>query len=125
MRSIIFVGISFSATKLLSCDIGVSSMYIPIRFPSNPRTDIRDALPMPPVFRTVTPTVRASTSLILEAVPCSCRCPITDMGMADSLSFRISLWVVTVTPPSTVSTDFMRMSQHTLSRSATSHRSVL
>ena len=97
MRSIIFVGISFKATKLLNCDIGTSSTYIPMRLPSKPRSEMREALPKPPVFRTVTPTVRASTSLIFVAVPCNCRCPITDIGIADSFNFLISLRAVTIT----------------------------
>ena len=92
------VGISLRLTKLFICPIGASSTNKPMRFPSNPRTDMRDALPIPPVFRTVTPTVRARTSLIEEAVPCICLLVSTEIGMALSRNARALLLAVTIMP---------------------------
>ena len=115
MRSIMFVGISFRATKFPICAKGVSSTKSPMRLPSNPLTDMRDALPIPPVFRTVTPTVRANTSLMLVAVPCSWRCEITDTGIAPSRIFLASLRAVTVTSCSVCSSGISTKSSLMLS----------
>ncbi len=98
MRSIIEVGMSLSATKLFNPPKGLSSTNMPMRLPSSPRIDMRDALPMPPVLRTVTPTVRASTSLTFVAVPSNCRLPMTDTGKADSFSCLILFFPKMVTP---------------------------
>ena len=100
MRSIISTGISFRSTKSDWSFIGVSSMKNPMRLPSSPRTDRREALPRPPVALTVTPTVLASMLCTSLTVPWSCCMLITLTGMACSRNRRAWLFSLIMTSES-------------------------
>ena len=91
-----------------------------MRLPSSPRTEMREALPKPPVFLMVTPTVRANTSLRLLAVPCNWRAPITDTGIADSLSILIMLRPVTCTSSKLMDSFFVCVLSRAFSSTASS-----
>ena len=80
-----------------------------MRLPSRPRTERRDALPTPPVVRTVTPTVLARMPCMSLTVPCSCFMLITETGMACSRTMRASLLAVTVACLSDIGSAFMAM----------------
>ena len=77
--------------------MAISSIKRPRRLPSSPRTDMREALPTPPVLRMVTPAVRANTSLIDDAVPSNSFEVITETGIELSRNWRASFRAVTVT----------------------------
>ena len=89
-------GMSLRSRKSDWSFMGASSRKKPIRFPSRPRTDSREALPTPPVERMVTPTVLARMPWTSLTVPCNCFMLMTDTGMACSRTMRASLLAVTV-----------------------------